>query len=55
MDNITVGQSNTILDTTYSGIIGTSHDISSNTYGTLSVGKGHKEWKGRFNITGGEE
>jgi hypothetical protein len=54
LDNITVGQSNTILDTTYSGIIGTSHDISSNTYGTLSVGKGHKEWKGRFNITGGE-
>ena len=53
-DNITIGQNNTVLDTTYSGIIGTSHDISSNTFGTLSVGKSHKEWKGRFNITGGE-
>tara|TARA_B100000575_G_scaffold191104_1_gene154191 strand:- start:3736 stop:22587 length:18852 start_codon:yes stop_codon:yes gene_type:complete len=53
-DNITIGQSNTVLDTTYSGIIGSSHDISSNTFGTLSVGKSHKEWKGRFNITGGE-
>ena len=53
-DNITIGQSNTVLNTAYSGIIGTSHDISSNTFGTLSIGKSHKEWKGRFNITGGE-
>ena len=42
------------MGTNYSAIIGASNDISRNTYGTLSSGKSHKEWKGRFNITGGE-
>ena len=54
VDTITVGDTNIVLGTNYSAIIGSSHDISSNTFGTLSVGKSHKEWKGRFNITGGE-
>jgi len=54
VDSLTLGESNTVLDVNHSAVIGISHDISSNTYGSLSVGNSNKEWKGRFNITGGE-